>query len=181
MVQPPWFSGKWQNDFSYYHMHRVNKNSKKWFWDWICNILYLHCNKTILPVQSFLWLLLNNIVLTCAKCFYNLDLLFRNQECILLLDYIILLVFCIKRKTNGRLIYFMLILPAYWSWYCRQIFVMLKTSYSIFCGKSLVYNNILCGLQLTFSVETVVYCTVWRTDLSKRASVVALSHSSPSL
>ena len=34
---------------------------------------------------------------------YNLDLLFRNQECILLLDYIILLVFCIKRKTNGRL------------------------------------------------------------------------------
>ena len=29
VVQPPWFSGKWQNDFPYYHIHRVNKNSKK--------------------------------------------------------------------------------------------------------------------------------------------------------
>lgn len=59
VVQPPWFSGKWQNDFSYCHIHRVNQNSKK---DLETEYIIYCINKTILPVQSFLWLLLN--------CFY---------------------------------------------------------------------------------------------------------------
>ena len=147
MIQPPWFSGTWQNDFTYYHIHRVNKNSKK---DLESEYIMYCINKTILPVQSSLWLLLNWFNL----CQMSLPFGFFIQES---LDYIISLIFCIKRETHWILIYFMLILPAYRSRYCRQIFVMCKTSYSIFCGKNLVYNNILCCLQLTFSVKTVVY------------------------